>query len=49
MTAARVAKMSLVEVKQDLMAAGLLNGKTKTPEPMLRGMLTNWILLHTGA
>ena len=49
LTAARVAKMPLAEVKQELTAAGLLKGKSKSPEPVLRGMLTNWILLHAGA
>jgi hypothetical protein len=47
--AARVSKMPLSEVKQKLVAANLLKGKSKSPEPVLRGMLVNWMLLHTGA
>ena len=49
LTAARVSKMPLSEVKQKLMAASLLKGKSKSPEPVLRGMLVNWMLLHAGA
>jgi hypothetical protein len=47
--AARVSKMSLSEVKQKLVAANLLKGKSKSPESVLRGMLVNWMLLHAGA
>jgi len=49
LTAARVSKMPLSEVKQKLVAANLLKGKSKSPEPVLRGMLVNWMLLHAGA
>jgi len=50
LTAARVAKMPLSEVKQKLVAASLLKGnKSNSPEPVLRGMLVNWMLLHSGA
>jgi len=47
--ATRVATMSITDVRAQLMAAGLLKGKTRTPPAVLRGMLTEWLQLHAGA
>jgi len=49
LTAARVAKMPIAEVKQKLVKAGLLKGKSNSPPAVLRGLLTDWMQLHVGA
>lgn len=49
---AQVATMPLTDVRAKLMAAGLLsktsNAKKTQPPAVLRGMLTEWIQLHSG-
>jgi len=50
---AQVATMPLTDVRAKLMAAGLLsktsNAKKTQPPAVLRGMLTEWMQLHSGA
>jgi len=47
--AKRVAAMSITDVRAQLVAAGLLKGKSRSPPDVLRGMLTEWLQLHAGA
>ena len=47
--AKRVAAMSITDVRAQLVAAGLLKGKTRSPPAVLRDTLKEWIELRNGA